>query len=213
MDTVATYVAMSFGVLVHFFTVVTLVQTLFGQIARSWERTFLSIFTSKYKSVMNSDLQSPNNVWRKPAPPSFLKLVKAFLLTFWNYFVFSLLDLKKLKKSERTPLSSNLRGLLHAYSVQKYLHRESLSSLESIFESPYFYFALPFEPEYTVQSLCKDFADVNAIIRQVALSLPAGYKLVLKEHQRIGNRSIRFYEKWRKFPNVIIANPTLHGVS
>ena len=83
---------------------------------------------------------------------------------------------------------SNLRGLVHNYSVQKYLHRESANSLESIFESPYFYFALLFEPEYTVQSLCKDFADVNAILRQTALSLPAGYKLVLKEHQRIGNR-------------------------
>ena len=104
MDTVATYVAMSFGVPGTFFH-----SSYFGSDAVWANSPFMGadffeyIYEQTTSPVMNSDLQSPNNVWRKPAPPSFLKLVKAFLLTFWNYFVFSLLDLKKLKKSERTP--------------------------------------------------------------------------------------------------------------
>ena len=64
-------------------------------------------------------------------------------------------------------------GTFAAYSVQKYLHRESLSSLESIFGSPYFYFSCLLSPN-TQFNLFVDFADVNAIIKR---KLPYHYPL------------------------------------
>ena len=60
--------------------------------------------------------------------------------------------------------------------------------------------------------MCREFADTPAIARQIALSLPAGYDLLLKEHQRIGNRPIGYYEAYRRFPNVKLAHPALRGV-
>ena len=157
-------------------------------------------------------LTEPNNVWRTPPSPSLRELIRSLLLLVWNHVFLYLRDLKLKQQSKRVPFLQNFLGEIHKYSVQKYVHSSTVKTFDGLKSAPYLYFALPFEPEYTVQSLCKDFGDTSSIIRQAALSLPAGFKLVLKEHQRIGNRSIEYYKSWQRFPNILIAHPSIPGI-
>ena len=98
MDTVATYVAIKFGVPSTFFH-----SSYFGSDAvwangPSWEQSSLNTFMNRsYPSVIGR-LQSPTT-FGETAVPSFSKLLKALFLMFWNYLVFFILDLKILKKA------------------------------------------------------------------------------------------------------------------
>ena len=184
-----------------------------GPMVLSWEQSSLNTFMNRLHTQALLAACSHLTTFGETCSPSFSKLLKALFLMFWNYLVFFILDLKILKKANAHLFCLICGGLCTIILCRNICIVGEFKQFRQAFESPYFYFALPFEPEYTVQSLCKEFADVNAIIRQTALSLPQDISLCQKEHQRIGNRSIEFYEKWRRFPNVIIANPALYGVS
>ena len=77
---------------------------------------------------------------------------------------------------------------------------------------PYIYFLCLWEPEYNTHSLSKEFINVHAMVQQAAVSLPSGYKLIIKEHTpNIGFKKRQFYKSLMKLPNVLIVNYLLPG--
>jgi hypothetical protein len=154
----------------------------------------------------------PSATWNKPPDPQWSSLLIGLLKQLVIYGQFALEDLKTGKRNKRVPFLSNVRSRISQFKVQRYLHQAGEANLEAIAAQPFVYVALPFEPEFTIQSLCREFADPTAWLRQLALALPAGYRMVIKEHQRVGNRTMEYYESFRRFPNVLLAHPGLRGV-
>jgi len=77
-------------------------------------------------------------------------------------------------------------------------------------DRPFVLFLLHLDPEYTSSTLCKQFNHIHAIIQQVALSLPVGWDLVVKEHVvGIGNRAPSFYTDLAHLPNLRFAPHTI----
>ena len=60
-----------------------------------------------------------------------------------------------------------------------------------------------------MQSLCRELNDIDFIIRLVALSLPVGVNLLVKEHQRVSLRRKDFYTRLGQMPNVRFVHPTI----
>jgi hypothetical protein len=75
-------------------------------------------------------------------------------------------------------------------------------------EGEYAFFALHVQPEASTEVLAPWFVDQVAVIRQIALSLPVGWNLVVKEHlPAMGRRPVRFYRDLLAIPNVRLLSP------
>ncbi len=110
------------------------------------------------------------------------------------------------------PYRKAIFGILKTARAARWMKGVAIADLDRIAEQPFVFFPLPKEPEYTVQSLARNFSNVQAMIEQLSLSLPAGFRLVVKEHSRLGDRRRTFYRDLLKLPNVVFADPTLPGV-
>ena len=67
----------------------------------------------------------------------------------------------------------------------------------------FFLFTLHVQPEASTDVLAPYFVDQISVIRQIALSLPPNYRLVVKEHiPAFGTRSSKFYRTIQRIPNV-----------
>lgn len=74
----------------------------------------------------------------------------------------------------------------------------------------YAYFPLSVQPEMSTNLWAPIFTNLFELIRQVAISLPSGITLVVKEHPfMIGKRKKKYYEKLKSLPNVKLVNPTI----
>lgn len=75
-------------------------------------------------------------------------------------------------------------------------------------QAPFCLFPLHFEPEIALQIYARPLQNQIEVARTIALSLPAGMQLVVKEHPRAaGFRPISYYRKLLEIPNVQIAPP------
>jgi len=74
------------------------------------------------------------------------------------------------------------------------------------------FYAIALEPEFSVQARCKEFNDQKTIIKLLALNMPAGYELIIKEHSDIGRRDKSFYMDLLKIPNIKMAHPSIRGI-
>lgn len=73
---------------------------------------------------------------------------------------------------------------------------------------PYAFFPLQLEPEITTTLYSPIYNDYLWVAKQVAKSLPVGYKLYIKEHLAMfGSRTRAFYKELKKIPNVKLINP------
>ena len=71
--------------------------------------------------------------------------------------------------------------------------------------NPYVYFPLHLQPEATLLSTTPVFSDQLSIIRSLSASLPAGYKLVVKDYPlQAGKRPYNFYSQILKLPNTLL---------
>ena len=71
-------------------------------------------------------------------------------------------------------------------------------------------FPLHFEPEIALQIFGRPLQNQIEVARILALALPAGMKLVVKEHPRAaGFRPLGYYRRLLDIPNVLIAAPEL----
>ena len=86
--------------------------------------------------------------------------------------------------------------------------KEQLSKFE-----PYIFFPLHFEPEVSIQVFGKSFQNQIEVVRTIALSAPAGTRILVKEHPRsLGFRKLSYYEKLLKIPNVRLVDPFLNSL-
>lgn len=138
-------------------------------------------------------------------------LLKKFLVGSYNHFYHKLKSLKQKNFNLRPSYLSFIREYFFELYSGYYLNKISVDDISKI-PGKKILFMLPKEPEYTVQSLARDFANVHAIIMQIAWSLPADTTLLIKEHSRLGFRKIKFYEDLKKFDNIKFVNPFLRGI-
>jgi len=167
--------------------------------------------TPELEPVSLESLQ-PNATWTVPPPPA----LKPFLVSLAKLSVVYgehwLSDMRRRCWSRRVPYWHAICSEVRQFKTRRYVEKVAERDLARIDGHLFIYVAMPHEPEYTVQSLCREFADPTALFRQLALALPAGVKLVLKEHQRVGNRKQSYYDDFMRFPNVVLAHPSLRGV-
>jgi hypothetical protein len=77
---------------------------------------------------------------------------------------------------------------------------------------PYVYFPLHAQPEFTTDVRAPLFANQIALVENMAKSLPAGYRLVVKEHPAMkGERPLAYYRALRQLFNVELMSPTVDG--
>ncbi len=77
-----------------------------------------------------------------------------------------------------------------------------------LIDKDYAFFPMHTEPEVSLLVYSRPIINQIEIIRCIALSLPIGMKLVVKEHPwMIGKRKISAYKKLLNIPNVLISSP------
>lgn len=83
-----------------------------------------------------------------------------------------------------------------------------LKDLETL--AGYAFFPLHFEPEVSIQVFGRPFQNQIELVRNLALALPVGMLLVVKEHPRsVGFRPLGYYRKLLDIPNVRLVDPQI----
>lgn len=115
-------------------------------------------------------------------------------------------------------VESAMRSVLHAYWIQplkaaytSFRLRDKLIGQGQLAGQPRFaFFPLHFEPEVSVQVFGRPFQNQIEVIRNLALNLPIGMKVLVKEHPRaLGFRPLGYYRKLLEIPNVLLVDPRL----
>ena len=103
-------------------------------------------------------------------------LLKNLIKTILFRVEFLLIDLIKFDftKKKRISLLSSLSFHINSWSLYRTLGKISERSITSFDQKPFLFYALPLEPEFSVQARCKEFNDQKSIIKLLALNLPDG---------------------------------------
>ena len=182
-------------------------------VGSDWNREVLAR-TPEVEPVDDSALvtpEGPRHRQKRMLQNYGLKAVtRDILKTTLFHLEFILREVLARKRGKRLNYFSVIRCRLNGYRCYRFLTR-NCSDLASL-PGPLVFFPLSLDPEYTVQTLSKEFSDTHAIVRQTALSLPTGGLLVVKEHTQIGTRATSFYRDLLQLPNVILADPAIRGI-
>ena len=112
----------------------------------------------------------------------------------------------KLKRQSKFLYASSVPYFFHYLQVM--LLRRKFMGKNKIFEAPvegekYVYMPLHLIPESTVFVKASFYVDELNLIEQVSKSVPAGWKVYVKEHQAmLGERGVKFYKKVKELHNV-----------
>jgi hypothetical protein len=118
----------------------------------------------------------------------------------------------RLWKSGRIGWWRSVCARIDAFRTARYLTAIGEPSVTKLVERPFILFLMQVEPEYSTLCLSREFAFTEAIIYQLAMCLPAGYDLIVKEHiPNIGNRPRDTYARLARIPNVRFADYRLPG--
>ena len=91
-------------------------------------------------------------------------------------------------------------------NFNKFVHQKFLN--KELPTEKFFLFTLHVQPEASTDVLAPYFVEQISVIRQIALSLPPNYRLVVKEHvPAFGSRSSNFYKTIQSIPNVWLLSP------
>jgi hypothetical protein len=145
---------------------------------------------------------------------SFSSMLKEFLRHCFFYLEFFVLDVRRgrLFKVKRRPMREVLGKIVHDWWYYRKFVRLCERDTRELTSQRFVLFAFQAEPEFSVQARCKEFNDQRAVVRQLALSLPADVRLVIKEHAFIGDRRLPFYEELVSLPNVVMAHPGISAL-
>lgn len=92
-----------------------------------------------------------------------------------------------------------------AFRLRRFINRSG-RNVRSVDGGEYCLFPLHFEPEIALQIFGRPLQNQIEVARNLALSLPAGMKLLVKEHPRAaGFRPLGYYRKLLEIPNVALA--------
>lgn len=77
-------------------------------------------------------------------------------------------------------------------------------------QSPYIYFPLHVQPEFTTEVRAPFLANQIAVIENISKSVPIGQKIVVKEHPGMkGERQLDFYRQLKLLHNVHLVSPSM----
>ena len=102
-----------------------------------------------------------------------------------------------------------LDGVIRKFNkkIQGLTFRKKMVFSNQLKEDTYIYFPLHSQPEIALTLFSKGYSNQIEVIRMIAHSLPAGYRLLINEHPRnIGRRPNRFYSEILKIPMVKLAD-------
>lgn len=148
------------------------------------------------------------------ASHSIAAIAKEITIITFHRAEFLVRDLIKLdfKKKRRTSYSLSVLQYLYKWWFYKKFSSMAEMNIDSFSSRPFLYFGLALEPEFSVQGKTKEYNDQASIIRQLAMGLPTGYDLVIKEHAALGRRHLSFYSELLMFPNIKMAHPSIRGI-
>lgn len=156
-----------------------------------------NIMLKEFKGTITSQYK-PNSLFFT------FKYLLGKILYFWNVSITN--GNIRLFKKNNILYSNPLNHFLFYFKVE--FKRQFLFRKNRYFEVPdknddYVYMPLHLIPESTTFVKAPFYINELNIIEQVSKSLPIRWKLYVKEHQAmLGERSLDFYKKVRKFPNV-----------
>jgi hypothetical protein len=122
------------------------------------------------------------------------------------------IDIRAREFRRRAPLWREIKRIFRASAYFKKFDKLCERNVERIVNRKFILFAFQNEPEFSVQARCKEFNNQFALAKQLALSLPPGIDLVLKEHAWVGDRRLSFYLELIRLPNVRMASPEIRAI-
>jgi len=107
------------------------------------------------------------------------------------------------------------QNVVHPLRIAKISRQFPFLEIEDIEkEKKFVFFPLHFEPEVAIQIFGKAYQNQIETIRNLALSVPMGMKVLVKEHPRsMGFRQPAYYKKLLDIPNVRLINPFLSSIN
>lgn len=137
-------------------------------------------------------------------------MVKILLvdLARWFCIMFGLKGTKGVLRQRKgfSILWGNLRKF---FLIHYMLHFEKRKTVENtVGETPFLYFPLHVDPEMSTMVLADKLTDQVSVIERISKSMPAGTKLLVKEHiPCIGMRPRGFYNRIKSLPDVHLVSP------
>tara|TARA_B100001750_G_scaffold100697_1_gene79637 strand:+ start:2596 stop:4164 length:1569 start_codon:yes stop_codon:yes gene_type:complete len=93
---------------------------------------------------------------------------------------------------------------INHYLMGLYVTKDQLGTMD------YAFFPLHIEPEVTLLVYARNFTNQIEVVRSIALNLPVGMNLIVKEHPAaVGKRPISYYKKLLEIPNVRLIAPNM----
>lgn len=94
----------------------------------------------------------------------------------------------------------------------EYYARIQTVSLDKIENEKFIFFGFHKQPENSIDVHGRYYEDQATVVTNLWRMLPAGWKLVLKEHTNaVGDRSVSFYKNLLKYPNIVLANEKINS--
>lgn len=101
-----------------------------------------------------------------------------------------------------------LKKKIHGFRLRN--HVASMATLKHL---KFVYFPLATEPEISLNLYSRPYTNQIEVIRNIALNIPIGHKLVVKDHPRsLGVRNFGYYKKLLDIPNVVLADSNIKSV-
>lgn len=120
-------------------------------------------------------------------------------------------DLRAWRRSQRTSFLTEIRRTVNVFRIARWLE-EHTTPVETLRSQPYVLYLMNVEPEVGSHALAREFWNSLAIIQQLSVCLPMGYRLVIKDHgPGVGSRSINYYRQLARLPNLVFADYRLKG--
>lgn len=170
------------------------------------EEAYVREFREK-KSIKNSTYLVKGNPTYAYEVEPLIDTIKS-IYGRWRYFVNQDKPKRNKKLKKQNPvLFVDSKKYMKFWTKTRFFRRW-LYKTKSLFENPvdgesYVYMPLHLVPESTTYSIAPFWINELSAIEAVSKSLPAGWRLYVKEHQAmLGERSMDFYKKVKKIPNV-----------
>lgn len=133
-------------------------------------------------------------------------ILKRFASSFYNFFKKRNNSITRVDNHNPnfiiSTYYSEIVKLFRSYKFRKFINS---NALELNHNQKYCFYPLHTEPEIAIQINGRVLTNQIEVIRNIALSLPINYKLIVKEHPRsFGMRKINYYKKITEIPNVYL---------
>lgn len=110
------------------------------------------------------------------------------------------------QRSGYSILKDNIKKFFSIHYMLRFQKRKTVDN--TIGDAKFLYFPLHVDPEMSTMVLADKLTDQVAVIERISKSMPAGYKLLVKEHiPCIGMRPKGFYDRINSLPDVHLLSP------